>query len=182
MNGVWVYELSFGLVNNGAPVNATFSSSGNQGYFVQSTLAIPAGSSNALIYFYPTNGFTGGVVTVEVNGTTEEGNCVTKFDLYFPECGGLAPRYSNVKTQKSIFLALAPNPTKEYTTVLYDLVEKGNVEIEIRDAMGRIIETINKKESKGQMVLNCSQFAAGYYVVILKQYGEVKGSAKLIVQ
>lgn len=183
IDGVWVYEVNLGIYNNnGNPVNATLSSPTNQGYFVPSTLTVPSGSSSTTVHFYPTNGFNGGTITIDVNGTTEEGDCFTKFELYFSECEGLTPRYSNELQDETIHLSLAPNPAKEYTTISYEVIEKGKVQIEIRDAMGRIMETIEKNEPKGEVNLYCLKYAAGYYVVVLKQNGEVQESKKLLVQ
>jgi hypothetical protein len=77
---------------------------------------------------------------------------------------------------------IAPNPTKDFTTLLYELQNKGTVAIEISDPTGRIIWTKNLDNNTGKVVIDCSQYASSIYAVAIKQNGVVVAHTKLIVQ
>lgn len=178
INGVYVYEVQMNFVNSmGEPVTITISAPNGEGYFTSSTHNLPNGSSVITSYFYPMNGFTGGVVSFTVDGSSENGECFTLFDLEFPNCD-FAPR----KSESTDVVLVAPNPAKDYTTVLYEMQNKGAVTIEIADPMGRTIWNKTFDDSFGKVVIDCSIYAAGYYPVLVKQNGVVVAHTKLIVQ
>ena len=54
--------------------------------------------------------------------------------------------------------------------------------IELFDATGRSMLQILKKENKGTVEIDCEVLASGYYIVVLKQNGEVIHKSKLIIQ
>lgn len=179
INGVYVYEVPMNFVNSiGVPVTITISAPNGEGYFTSSTHNLTNGSSSVTSYFYPMNGFTGGVVSFVVEGTSEKGECFTKFDLEFPNCD-FAPRMSEVAVD---VVLVAPNPTKDFATVLYEMQNKGAVTIEIADPMGRTIWNKTFDATSGKVVIDCSVYAAGYYPVLVKQNGVVVAHTKLIVQ
>jgi PKD repeat protein len=179
INGVYVYEVPMTFVNSmGVPLTITISAPNGEGYFTSSTHNLPNGSSSVTSYFYPMNGFTGGVVSFVVEGTSEKGECFTKFDLEFPNCD-FAPRMSEVAVD---VVLVAPNPTKDFTTLLYEMQNKGAVTIEIADPMGRTIWNKTFDATRGKVVIDCSVYAAGYYPVLIKQNGVVVAHTKLIVQ
>jgi hypothetical protein len=88
---------------------------------------------------------------------------------------------SNPSFELSNTVRLYPNPAKDFTTVIYELASKGAVTIEIGDASGRTIWTKTFEAASGKVVLDCSDYAAGYPIV-LKQNGVVVAHTKLIVQ
>lgn len=179
INGVYAYEVNMHFVNNiGVPVTITINAPNGEGYFVGNTHNLPNGNSSVTSYFYPMNGFVSGVVSFVVDGTSEKGDCNTKFNLGFPNCA-FAPRMN--ESSKDVVI-IAPNPTNDFTTVLYELQDKGEVTIEISDPTGRIIWTKTFNENNGKVVLDCSSYAAGYYPVLIKQNGKVVTHTKLIVQ
>ncbi|RBA27348.1 PKD domain-containing protein [Flavobacterium tibetense] len=179
INGVYVYEVTMNITNSiGVPVTITINAPNGEGYFTSSTHNLTVGNNPVTSYFYPLNGFNGGTISFMVEGNSEKGACSTKFELDFPYCNS-NPRMSE-STEDIVILA--PNPTKDSTTLMYELQAREPVTIEISDPMGRIIWSKSFIENKGKVLLDCSRYAAGYYPVLIKQNGKVVKHTKLIVQ
>lgn len=177
INGEYVYEVDLTMINNtGVPVTITITAPNNEGYFTSSTVTLFNVVNLNTFYFYPMNGFSGGNVFFAIEGVSDNGDCFNRLDIDFPNCSG-TPRMSNNNT-----IFIAPNPTKDFTTLLYELQNKGAVAIEISDPTGRIIWTKNLDNNSGKVIIDCSQYASSIYAVTIKQNGVVVAHTKLIVQ
>ena len=186
INNEYVYSIEI-LTDN--PYTSTvfmnFLASNGEGFFVNSNLTIPPGLTNHLFYFYPLNGFTGGDVMVEISGDLNpQTRCVRQLLFRFPPCVDELPRIA-VINQSITMLLVAPNPAHEQTKVFYGFNSVNNSTakktLEVIDLLGRTILTHNLEKTKGIETLDTSRYAAGQYLVILKEDDVIIKSVKLII-
>lgn len=185
VNNVNVYEIDFTFDNtSGLPLTINLLVPGGEGYFVTSTLTLPNGPSFHTLYFYPLDGFTGGTVAINIMGTTDKDNCVLRIEENLPNCLGKtmnAGKISdNLPKQNVVFVA--PNPAQTSTTLHYQLVNTGDVNIELFDATGRSMWQTLEKDNKGAVHIDCEKLASGYYMIVVRQNGIVIYQSKLIIQ
>jgi alpha-tubulin suppressor-like RCC1 family protein len=83
--------------------------------------------------------------------------------------------------EKKEALILSPNPAKEFVTVAYDLGFSG-AQLEVYDIAGRSINTGLLSSSSGELQLNTSTYAAGLYMVVVKQDGVLLAQKKLVIE
>jgi hypothetical protein len=185
--GLCVYEVIF-TTNNimGTPVWVTFTAPNGEGYFINSTLSVTTGPATHTVLFYPVNGFAGGPVEIWANGQWEEEDCTTKFLIVFPELcegGRIVAEDQVVNSLDGIFLLPAPNPATGSTSIFYKYGSgKESMTIEVIDLLGRTLETLYPTNNSGNLPLDCSNYAAGQYILVLKEVGNIIKSSKLIIR
>jgi len=89
----------------------------------------------------------------------------------------------NQKSNKVYLSQNYPNPVVDYTTINYQIAEKGFVTIVVYDMTGReILSLVNEEKSGGahQVKLNAENLEGGFYFYSLK-IGEFEESKKLLV-
>ncbi|MBP8066217.1 MAG: T9SS type A sorting domain-containing protein [Flavobacterium sp.] len=133
--------------------------------------------------FYPTAGFNGGLVTIDMNGTLK-GNksCYTKTEIKFPPCG--APRTVNedLLVVEDNLLLVAPNPAKEVTKVIYNYKNAETAKtIEIRDMQGRFLNVWEVKTQTGTIEIDCTRYAGGQYFILMKENDTVIKQSRLLI-
>ena len=159
------------------------------GLFVNTSFTILPGSNLYQFFFYPSDPNLYANVNIEIHATSEKIDCKSYFNLNFKN-------YCTSPKQKSIdsfsgsynedllqnMLLLAPNPAQESTTVFYSYENKTSQKtIEITDMIGRILLTLPLNEESGSIILVCTQFAKGNYLVLMKENNIVIKNSKLIV-
>ena len=88
---------------------------------------------------------------------------------------------ANADFEKEANFSLYPNPAKDVVTINYDL-NVSNVMVEVYDIAGRSISKNVLSSSSGELQLNTSNFAAGMYMVVVKQDGVLVAQKKLVVE
>jgi hypothetical protein len=79
-------------------------------------------------------------------------------------------------------LAIFPNPAKDVWTMKYDLRQAGEVELQVHDLMGRLVES----HGQGNRSIGIHEFTLhgsdpGVYLIDLVQNGQVLATTKLVV-
>jgi hypothetical protein len=97
-------------------------------------------------------------------------------------CEADGRRFMSLAAGMSSFTA-APNPFNPATELLVSLVEEAFVEIDVYDALGRLVAT-PARESRGEgshrFTLDASRFTSGVYMATLRINGMPAGSLRLI--
>ncbi|MBS1583989.1 MAG: T9SS type A sorting domain-containing protein [Bacteroidetes bacterium] len=79
-------------------------------------------------------------------------------------------------------MAVVPNPAQDQTRVDYVYSEAGsNRYLEMYDVTGRLMARHAVYENSGSWEINLSSYAAGMYVVVLRENGKVLLQSKLSV-
>ena len=82
----------------------------------------------------------------------------------------------------SIF-SIFPNPAQDYFTIDYSTGESFiNLEVEIKDVTGRVLQRIVLKGGNNVELIDTRQLLSGIYLVSLKGDGLIISSEKLIVR
>lgn len=97
-------------------------------------------------------------------------------------CEADGRRFMSLPAGMSSFTA-APNPFNPATELLVSLVEEAFVEIDVYDALGRLV-AMPARESRGEgshrFTLDASRFTSGVYMAMLRINGMPAGSLRLI--
>ena len=83
--------------------------------------------------------------------------------------------------EKKEAIILSPNPAKDFVTIGYDLNISG-AKLEVYDIAGRSITNEILSSSSGELQLNTSDYAAGLYMVVVKQDGVLLAQKKLVIE
>ena len=83
--------------------------------------------------------------------------------------------------EKKEALILSPNPAKDFVSVSYDF-SSGAAQLEVYDIAGRIISSEILTSSSGELQFNTSTYAAGLYMVVVKQDGVLLAQKKLVIE
>lgn len=178
-------------INNPYPIelSGSITAPNGEGLFVNTSFTILPGSNLYYFLFYPTDPNLYANVNIEIHATSERIDCKSYFNLNFKN-------YCTSPKQKSIdsfsgsynedleenMLLLAPNPAQESTTIFYSFENKTiQKTIEISDMIGRILLTLPLNEESGNINLDCTQFAKGNYLVLMKENSIVIKNSKLVV-
>jgi hypothetical protein len=72
-----------------------------------------------------------------------------------------------VETSKLMIANVMPNPAKDDFSVVFDAVQRGNVELVMTDVLGRVVKTQTVEANKGinTIMLNISALSFGTYMV-----------------
>ncbi|RZM09828.1 MAG: T9SS type A sorting domain-containing protein [Pedobacter sp.] len=113
-------------------------------------------------------------------------DCVSQFKVDVPDCGQFATKVGAGKESSELedavrdFL-LYPNPAKEHVTIRYDF-SGSNATIEVYDISGRNISKNTLTSSNGEIQLDTSTYAAGMYMVVVRQNGVCVAQKKLVIE
>ncbi|WP_293892505.1 T9SS type A sorting domain-containing protein [Flavobacterium sp.] len=124
----------------------------------------------------------GGDIDLLLTITDKDKICQTPFKITLLNCGG----ESNEGRSKAVLpdelinsMALYPNPAQNELHIAFTAVSNDS-EIAIYDLTGRLIISYAAKEPKGDWTLSLNNYAAGVYVVVLFEHGQVVLQKKLI--
>lgn len=182
INGELAYKIGFDIVNySGIPLSISLTAPNGEGHFADNTLFLTGNGlpQPQVLYFYPQNGFSGGNVSFVFMGEgIDVFQCYFETSLNFPTC--TLPRFLPMD---DIFLTLAPNPAKDQVHVYYQVLpeSRGN-EIVVTDLFGRKLMSKEIRQSKGELLFDCSGLQAGTYMVVLQQQGNTVTSVQLVVE
>ena len=156
------------------------------GVFDTSSIEVLPGIGVYTVFFYPLNGFMGGLTTITYTAVERHVNCSTAFEIDFEACnngGKPAPvATGNGFAENSSGLMLAPNPTAAISNAFYTFAQvSGEKSIVVMDMLGKILINLRLQEATGTLALDFSRYAAGHYMVLLKQDGRLVAQRKLIV-
>jgi hypothetical protein len=87
--------------------------------------------------------------------------------------------------KKGVLSQNIPNPANGSTTVVYDVIEQGTVELRIYNQLGQLLQSLpqgTKKEGSYRMEISLAGLPAGMYHYILFIDGEKADAKKLIVK
>ncbi|MEO5776241.1 MAG: PKD domain-containing protein [Flavobacterium sp.] len=184
-NGQYGYTVSM-IINNpySTPATIGLSAHNHEGYFVPSTLNLVAGSSIQTFDFYPNGGFMGGNVNITIEGHYKDEICINDIRIGFPHLCCPTCRTVDLddpKVTDKNLLVVAPNPANENTTIFYNFVETGgNKTILLTDLLGRTLLEWHPSTAKGTLEVDCSRYAQGHYLILMKQDNAVIENTKLI--
>lgn len=186
VDGQCRFVLKLGLTNpESVPEWISVQVAGGEGYLVASTLQANPGYSEYTVFFYPLNGFGGGNVTISFGYMDVKGElCLTEIAVDFPSCAeARPPAGSNTLISEPNVLWVAPNPAAEETTAYYSFADKGGEKyVEVADMLGRILISLQVVHPNGHLPLDFSRYAAGNYIILLRQDNTNVAQAKFILK
>ncbi|MEC4047998.1 T9SS type A sorting domain-containing protein [Flavobacterium sp. SUN046] len=153
---------------------------------------IPPSLNVTTLYFYPINGFIGGNdIVIKFSADLIETKCEDILKISFPNCIK-DNREAKIDSENTPIFFVSPNPSIDQTIIYYSLDlnlndEKNSDEItsdyviEIFDMIGRKILTLPVVSKFGNQTLNTSDYAAGSYLVVLKENNKIIKNVKLII-
>lgn len=179
------YQIDLSAYNpSGDVATMTLMAPNGEGYFVSNNLLLPANASNQTFYFYPTSGFQSGDVTVTVLVHFKDGVCYSQRTLTFENCCILCPNHEKIGETTALnynVLRIAPNPAKAVTTIFYNFVKEEKMKtIELTDLLGRTLQSWTPTEASGKIELDCTVYANGQYLILMKEDNKIIETAKLI--
>jgi alpha-tubulin suppressor-like RCC1 family protein len=87
----------------------------------------------------------------------------------------------NPTFEKEVAFSLYPNPARDVVSIQYDLGYANSV-VEVYDIAGRSISKNVLSSSSGEIQLNTTTYAAGMYIVVIKDNGLILAQKKLIIE
>lgn len=188
INEMYVYSINLTITNPYSDaVWSTLTAPDAEGYFINNTIFIPGGNTlSTTLYFYPTNGFNGGTVTLDMNGSfAENGKCYTETSMDFPYCTSMSSKENEDETEQKtneLLLLAAPNPAIASTTLLYLYTNNSSTKtIELRDMQGRFLNVWEIKKPNGTIEMDCSGYAGGQYLILMKENNAVIKQCRLLI-
>lgn len=185
-NGQQGYRIFMDIYNPYSTATITFTAIDGQGYFMPDTITLGAGSTSShVIDFYPATGFYGGAIRVRMEGHYENQICLINIPRFVfpPLCCSTcriaeSPTNTNGLTK---LLLVAPNPTTANSTIFYNFANlKGKKELQMTDLLGRTLQSWSFQEAEGSLYFDCSRYAQGHYLIVMKADGIIVASTKLI--
>lgn len=171
----------------GVPVYANLTTPYNQGYFVNNSLQVQAGTTTHTFFYNPGNGFAGGNIQVVLEANWPEGNCQENFNLDLPICRSTPlteNESNNFGPEQKPSLFLVPNPSKnDRTQAFYNTGKTTDIyTIMVRDLLGRVLIRQVVQPGHGKTPLDCTNLASGTYLVCLQNKTQILKTTKLIIQ
>ncbi|QEE48964.1 PKD domain-containing protein [Flavobacterium alkalisoli] len=186
-HGYCYYDILFDIYNTyGMPVQTTLTLPGNEGIFVPSSITLNPGPGVYPIQLIPLNGFSGGYVTVMFETVIDGKTCRVKIGLELPGCAGERPAQdadtNNFAEVTGYDLVIAPNPAKENVAMNYSYAYADSEKsIQVYNLLGVLLETYTPTEQKGTWNFNLGRLAAGQYIVVMKENGNMLMQKNLII-
>ncbi len=176
---------------NGYPIVVNIGSDAGLGIFVPGAVTVPPGGGNFNLTFIPI-GFTGGSLEITLTSTNEKGEICKGTEKWdFPGCrseqakdGENNTDLNSVTGRNANSLLVAPNPTHDVTGLTYTFAsEKAQVRtIEIYSLMGVLLEKHSPEGQTGVWNVNLGRYAAGQYIVVMREDGIALAQKAIIVQ
>lgn len=183
-----LYLLNIYIGNpSGNTLSVSITSIGLDGYFAQSSFAIPPGGAFYPVYFYPLNGYVGGTSFLSIHASIDSEPCYTEVEFELPPlcegAGKLIGTNEVFDSMKELQLFAAPNPAAGTTAVYFNYgVTSGQQQIEITDMYGRTLNSYKVDGMKGTLQMDCSRYEAGQYFILMKQNNQILKNCKLIIK
>lgn len=187
--GLIAYTMEVTIVNaSDQTINSTITVPGDEVIVAPATVSVPPGEHTYTFTVIANNGFSGGGVTFIINGTNPQDNvCTYKFGADFKDCRknkatsaaaavGVAKTAEGFTTQMMLY----PNPAQNNVNVQFEC-QTDTASIAIYDLTGKQLSTQAVNSKKGTVNIYLSTFAAGIYVVVLKENGYISLQKKLII-
>lgn len=188
-NGYQLYDLYMNINNPfGSSANIYFTSP--EGGFSNTTPNnIPPGGSSVYTQFTDLPPAAGTQLCFTVIFVDADGNiCTQDVCIDLPRCdeNGTAPNgttsVSNISRALAGMIDLAPNPSKDMTTVYYHFGEStGDNTIVITDMYGKTINKLENLPATGNVVFNTTTLSGGIYTFTGYSNGKQTQAKKLVV-
>ncbi|RWW96615.1 PKD domain-containing protein [Flavobacterium cerinum] len=172
------YVLSYHIGNNNSqPISVTISTSNNVGIFQPSTVSVPPGGGNFTFSLLPDQDFQGGSAKIRMNSINSERRpCFRDFSVMLPSFAVSRPAGVEETNKIENSLLIVPNPVIQEVKFVFEIesiILVNNPIIELFDPMGRLLDYYIPKTEKGSWLLDLGHYAAGNYVVTLKENGKI---------
>lgn len=164
--------------------------SANGGVFQPGAVTIPPGGATVTVTLIPA-GFTGGSLEITLTSENDKGEmCKTTQKWDFPTCriieakSGEGDNADATNVLAANKLMVAPNPTRDATALTYTFAnEKAQVRvIEIYSLMGVLLEKHTPEAQQGIWKVSLGRYAAGQYIVVMREDGIMLDQKAIIVE
>ena len=121
---------------------------------------------------------------IDAAGHANGERCLQEFEIEFPQLcdddnGRVDIDGSTIQNLRG-FMVIAPNPASTTTHVYYEYISNDpDKTIEVQDILGRKLWVTRIRENSGSIEIDCSRYAHGQYLVVMKAGGETVQSKKL---
>jgi hypothetical protein len=166
----------------GSPIQVNVSAANNgMGIFTPSVVTVPPGGGGFDFNFIPTGYIGGASLTIELTSTVEGGKICRSLDkITLPACDIITSMVnpngdgdtSNAMARLNS-LVVAPNPSTDVTGLTYVFANEKAVSrsIEIYSLLGVLLETHTPEAQEGKWTVNLGRYAAGQYIVVMREDG-----------
>lgn len=183
-NNAFVYHMNLSITNSlGSPATVTLSVPNGQGYLVPTILQVPIGTSTYAFDFNPFGTFYGGNVVIGLLAQWKDKVCYTEKKIRFQSCCifcKVVDLEDPIVLSKNL-LVVAPNPAGSSTTIYYNFVNSASQkQLSLVDLLGRTLQEWVPDGTKGTIELDCTRYASGQYVLLMREDGKIIENAKLI--
>jgi hypothetical protein len=175
------YVIRIHIDNDNATDIAVSLTSSLGGVFTPNTVNVPVGGADFTFNFIPNGSvMTGNIFYFEAllpNGT----KCRNEILTDIAPCRSESGRMSAFNNTYS--LTIAPNPTTDQLIVNYDYGTSdadNKYNIAIYDLTGRLLMDNQPETKKGSWTISTAKFAAGNYIVVLKNGDTILEQKKLV--
>lgn len=187
--GPCAFAITYDIYNpHGVTIPFTITAPNGEGLFLPAGITAPPGSSTHTTYFVPLNGFTGGGVTIYIQGSYKGKPCVSKLEIDLPGCKK-SSKSSASTLSDDVFakskLSISPNPATDAVQLQYNFSNSADNDVrtlEIYNLMGVLMERTSLEKTNGTWDAQLSRFSAGQYIVVMKLNGTVITQKALIVK
>ena len=105
-------------------------------------------------------------------------------DIFVLHTLGLVSSNQNLENQAKKALSLSPNPARQYFKAqiqVQDYSESSALRLEVFDALGRLVFEETVPPYAALREVNCADWPAGLYSVVLRGSGRVLGVERVLV-
>ncbi len=173
------YVINLNIFNSsGGTLSITFTNPANTVIVSPSSFTLNAGGNTIQILVTPI-GNLNSFLNLLINGFNVKDNtrCIFPLTVTLPTCAGSSSKLIN--NTKYISLLVAPNPTKNGTSISYSSNTKAPI-IEVYSILGNRIASYESKGTIGIWDLETTNMSNGIYIVVMKVDGLIVSQQKLI--
>jgi hypothetical protein len=185
------YTITVAITSGvGQPFQATISDPANHVTIIPSSFTIVPGINYIQVTVIPQSPFVGGSTTWRLHGQIADRetfiDCEYLFPIDIPYCDNIQFRpENNLKVdnaESTLFKSctLYPNPANGMVNLQYDLGLSSST-MEVYELTGRLITQKVLTTSKGSTQINLSTYAAGMYMVVVRNGNKILYQQKLII-
>lgn len=176
-------------VFNPTPYNINVNLSTTAGYFVPGSITLAPGNNVLGLQFVPGPGYVDGFYFVTYSSSYYDVDakkmvyCMFTDKANFPKnCCQSADRPASSQNDVvgGTLLTLLPNPAQNSVRLRYAFEKEANdMRVELFDMHGNRLKAVQTEASEGVLEWEMSPYAAGVYLVVLRQDGKIIRQAKL---
>ena len=177
------YAISLNIGNtSGSSFIATINTTNARGFFIPATVTVMPGGGIYTVYLLPNSVLTGAAIEVFVTTTDRNGNlCQQIINVNIPGTINPSRKIAQQVAETATSLQVYPNPAADIVTIQYDFTTTvGTTQLQVYDTTAQLIATYNPTASRGIWDLPIDSFAAGMYIVVLKQEDVVIAQKSLL--